>query len=218
MLSLAANAAGAGVWVWRYAGRRGPTLRSREEARAAQFHELAAAHRDVVLVGDSLTDRGEWAELLDRPVANRGIAGDRIADVRARLDDVVALEPRVLLVLIGVNDLLAGASPEAMAAAHAALVAELRRRLSHTRIVVASLLPIRDEVVVRDEHLTAVEIRRANALLQPGVTAAGAEWLDLYPALADATGQLDPRYTTDGLHLSGAGYRAWAERLRPYLP
>ena len=58
----------------------------------------------------------------------------------------------------------------------------------------------------------------ANALIQPGVTAAGAEWLDVYPALADATGQLDPRYSSDGLHLSPAGYRAWAARLRPYLP
>jgi lysophospholipase L1-like esterase len=174
--------------------------------------------RDVVVVGDSLTERGEWWELLDRPVANRGIAGDTVDDVRARLDDVVALEPRVLLVLVGVNDLLAGTSPDTLARRHAALVVELRRRLPRTRIVVESLLPLRDEIVARDETLTSATVRRANELLQRGASDAGAEWLDIHSHLADATGELDARYSSDGLHLSAAGYRAWAAVLRPYLP
>jgi lysophospholipase L1-like esterase len=219
-LSLALNAAAAGIWSWRRIARHGEALPSREAARAAAFHELAApaVHRDVVVVGDSLTERAEWWELLDRPVANRGIAGDTVDRVRARLDDVVALEPRVVFVLVGVNDLLAGATPEALAARHAALVAELRRRLPHARIVVESLLPIRDELVARDAALTTAAIGRANALLARGAGGAGAEWLDVHAHLADASGELDPRYSSDGLHLSAAGYRVWAELLRAQLP
>jgi len=221
-LSLAANLALAGIWVSRRVGRP-PVAPSREQARAELLRELAAPRdlatpRDVVVLGDSLTERGEWWELLDRPVANRGIAGDTVEAVRARLGDVAALAPRVVLVLVGVNDLLAGASPEALATRHAQLVAELRRRLPRARIVVESLLPIRDALVARDAPLTTAALRRANQLLERGAAAAGADWLDVNAHLADATGELDARYSSDGLHLSAAGYRAWAAALVPYLP
>lgn len=220
-LSLALNAALAALWGARYLrSPPAPPLRERERARTEMFHALAAgaAHRDVVVVGDSLTERGEWWELLDRPVANRGVAGDTVEAVRARLDDVAALDPRVVFVLVGVNDLLAGASPEALAARHAALIAELRRRLPSTRIVVESLLPIRDELVALDAELTSATVRRANELCRRGAAAAGADWLDVHSRLTDPGGELDPRYSRDGLHLSGAGYRAWAAALVPYLP
>ena len=139
--SLAVNLAFALVCVSRQIRRQVPDVPSRGQARAALFRELAAgpsAHRDVVVLGDSLTERGEWWELLDRPVANRGIAGDTVENVRARLDDIIALEPRVLFVLVGVNDLLAGASPELLASRHTQLVVELRRRMPRTRVVVSS--------------------------------------------------------------------------------
>ncbi|HEX7842570.1 MAG TPA: GDSL-type esterase/lipase family protein [Kofleriaceae bacterium] len=219
-LSLLANLALALIWASRHIQRvpRGP---SRAEARAELFRGLAAgpaAHAGAIVLGDSLTERGEWGELLGRPVVNRGIAGDTVEGVRARLDDVVALEPRVVFVLVGANDLQAGVPPEALAARHAALVAELHRRLPRTRIVIESLLPIRDELVPRDEPLTTATIRRANELIQRGAAGAGAEWLDVNARLADGTGELDVRYSIDGLHLSAAGYRAWAAVLAPYLP
>ncbi len=218
-LSLALNAVLVGLWVVRQLRPR-PVPGLRERARGDLFHALATGpvtHRDVVVVGDSLTERGEWWELLDRPVANRGVAGDTVAAVRARLDDIVALDPRVLVVGIGVNDLLAGASPEALAARHAALIGELRGRLPRARIIVESLLPIRDELVARDAELTSATVRRANELCRRGAADAGADWLDLHASLADREGELDPRYSSDGLHLSGAGYRAWAAALAPYL-
>jgi lysophospholipase L1-like esterase len=220
-LSLVINLALALAWAARQVRRHAPVHPSREQARAALFHELAtgsSAHRDVVILGDSLTERGEWWELLDRPVANRGIANDTVEDVRARLGDIVALTPRVLFVLVGVNDLLAGMSPEALARHHAALIVELRGRLPSTRIIVESLLPIRDELVAFDEPLATTTVRRANELLQRGAAAAGADWLDVNAHLVDPTGQLDARYSTDGLHLSAAGYHAWALALRPYAP
>jgi lysophospholipase L1-like esterase len=220
VLSLALNAAFVALWGAQHLRSPPPVPALRERARTDLFHALAAGpavHRDAVVVGDSLTERGEWWELLGRPVANRGIAGDTVETVRARLDDIAALDPRVVFVLVGVNDLLAGASPEALAARHAALIAELRRRLPQARIVVESLLPIRDELVALDAELTSATVRRANALCQRGAAAAGADWLDVHSRLTDPGGELDPRYSSDGLHLSGAGYRAWAAALEPYL-
>src|SRR5215510_8213218 len=143
-LSLAVNLTLALIWASWHVRQSAPVAPSREHARAELFRALAAgsaARAGAVVLGDSLTERGEWWELHGRPVANRGIAGDTVEDVRARLGDVVAFEPRVVFVLVGVNDLLAGASPEALATRHAALVVDLCRRLPRARIVVESLLP-----------------------------------------------------------------------------
>jgi lysophospholipase L1-like esterase len=45
----------------------------------------------------------------------------------------------------------------------------------------------------------------------------GAQYVDLWPALADATGALRKEFTPDNLHLLPAGYRAWSGVLRPLL-
>ena len=71
----------------------------------------------VIAFGDSLTAgyrvaEGEgWPErlsvLLGRPILNRGVSGDTTGDALARLErDVLADDPRVVLVCLGGNDML----------------------------------------------------------------------------------------------------------------
>jgi acyl-CoA thioesterase I len=88
---------------------------------AAPDVPAAGAPLHVLLAGDSVTDCGRRADpaglgdgyvrvLADGPlrparVTNRGVGGDRLADLAARWDDdVLAERPDVLSVLIGIND------------------------------------------------------------------------------------------------------------------
>ena len=76
----------------------------------------------LVFAGDSITDAGRdradatslgdgyvrlIAEAVDEDavVVNKGISGDRAVDLAARWDDVLATEPTVLTVYVGVNDM-----------------------------------------------------------------------------------------------------------------
>jgi lysophospholipase L1-like esterase len=45
-----------------------------------------------------------------------------------------------------------------------------------------------------------------------------AEFVDLWPRVAEEDGELSPRFTSDRLHLTEAGYAVWADALRPHLP
>lgn len=45
----------------------------------------------------------------------------------------------------------------------------------------------------------------------------GATYVDLWPTFADPSGAIKKGYARDNLHLTPAGYLAWAEVLRPYL-
>jgi len=183
--------------------------------RADHFHELAISGEkaDVVMFGDSVTEFANWSELLGRPIANRGIAGETVEDLRARVEDVVALRPKVLFILAGMNDLQRGVSPKEVLARYSALLTELRSALPETRIVVQAVLPVRDRWAP-----FADEIAELNELLARYSKNMGATWLDVGPRLADGSGFLAAQNTRDGGHLTGAAYRIWADAVRPLLP
>jgi lysophospholipase L1-like esterase len=55
------------------------------------------------MLGDSITAGTDWASF---DVANRGIPGDTTDGVLGRIDNIVAMHPRCVAVMIGINDLL----------------------------------------------------------------------------------------------------------------
>jgi acyl-CoA thioesterase I len=72
---------------------------------------------NVIAFGDSLTEgyrleKGEgWPEqlaaIVGRPILNRGVSGNTTGDALARLErDVLAEDPRIVLVCLGGNDML----------------------------------------------------------------------------------------------------------------
>ena len=91
--------------------------------RRSLFEKLPVTSKDIVFLGNSITDGGEWNELLANPrVKNRGISGDRSSWMLDRLDPIVGGQPRKLFLLIGTNDLAAGVSPDEIVANVARLI------------------------------------------------------------------------------------------------
>ena len=45
----------------------------------------------------------------------------------------------------------------------------------------------------------------------------GLTYIDLWQFLADKNGKLNRRYTNDGLHLTGPGYKSWTNGIKQYL-
>ena len=85
--------------------------------RAWPITNAAPSGSNVIAFGDSLTqgyrlDPGQgWPEqlsaLIGRPILNRGVSGDTTGDALARLErDVLADDPRIVLVCLGGNDML----------------------------------------------------------------------------------------------------------------
>lgn len=187
------------------------------EARADHLAQLPLPPHAIVLVGDSLTERAEWRELLGRgDVFNRGIGGDTAAGVRARLAPLLKTPPRALILMIGINDLEAGRSIDEVRADVDATVAEVQRASPTTKIVIASVLPMRD--VGRGLGVAQEQVAALNRALEAVSAARSVEFLDLRPSLTDPQGALAAEVTKDGVHLNGAGYARWADRLRPLLP
>ncbi len=193
-------------------------------ARESLFEAMArpAPGSSIVFLGDSLTEYCEWTELLGIQVMNRGIAGDTTADVLGRLDAVLALRPKTVLLMSGTNDALLGVDLDVAAANYLEIVRRIHASDPSTVIFAESVPPVlpsspmfkqsgRRSGIEVNEYVQSMNRRIQSLARDNSVT-----YIDLFDDLA-AGGKLKPDYTVDGVHLSGHGYEVWKRRILPLL-
>jgi len=182
-----------------------------EFKRAQLFKALPAPTGKVVLFGDSITEGGFWSGWLPgMPTANRGIGGDTVAQLTARVDSAID-SPRAVSVLAGTNDLVRSDSKDAdsIGSRFRELIAQIRQRDADVPLLINSVMPRGAKYI---DTITTI-----NGHYREIARDFDAEYLDLWPALATPSHTLRKEFTPDGLHLNGEGYRAWAAVLRPAL-
>jgi lysophospholipase L1-like esterase len=176
-----------------------------------------------VLLGDSLTSAFPAARLPQRwRWLNQAISGETTAGVLRRVPDLAGLEPEVIFLAIGINDVLRGIDDRRVLDNHRAIAQRVRRQHPRSRLVVQSLLPHRGELAIwegrdRLNRAPAARLRALNEQLRQLAIAQGAQYLDLYDLFVDEQGRLDERLTTDGLHLSLAGYDVWRGAIAAFV-
>jgi lysophospholipase L1-like esterase len=185
--------------------------------------EAVAANKPprlTVLAGDSLS---MWfpTKLLptDRTWLNQGISGETSAGLLKRLQLFDRTRPDTVFVMIGINDLLRGASDEGIADNLRQIVRDLRWAHPKAQIVVQSILPHSAEQTTwenRDRLLTIPNsrIRDINRRFQDIANAENVLYLDLYSMFVDADGNLPIELSTDGLHLNDRGYLVWRSAMQ----
>jgi len=191
-------------------GKTDRTTTALYQSRLDYFRQFPAVG-DLVFVGDSLTEFGEWAEHFpEYRVANRGIGNDHTVGLGQRLDALGDLSRSTVILTIGVNDVLAlKSTPSDIIARYKAIVAELKLRSK--AVVVQSTVPV-----------TAPVDTAANSSFEEIDTAMqsfcrdNCTYLDL-AVLRGQDGSLRSDMTIDGIHLNGTGYLAWAKVLREHL-
>lgn len=180
----------------------------------SQF-DLPSTRHGIVFLGDSITEGGHWNELLQNPEAiNRGIGGNTTADVLARLQQIYPLQPRQLFLMIGINDLNRGVPVAETLENYRRLFDGLATHLPHTQVLVQSVLPVNDDWFF---DVDGADILRINRFLKEEAGRRGHVFVDLYPAFSDERGQLLRTLSNDGIHLLGAGYALWRDRIAALL-
>lgn len=156
----------------------------------------------IVMLGDSITEQGDWTELLpDWPVVNAGRSGYTTAQLVPVAAEVASRSPDTVFVLTGTNDIRDGHPPEWTSARLTELVGQITRVSPETEIVVQTVPPRDDRP---DEASATADAIAATA------SSGGLTMLDLHSAFDDGSGRFRAEETTDGIHLSDAGYERWA--------
>jgi lysophospholipase L1-like esterase len=214
--SVVINCAGAAYGVYRLIARSKEHAIGYAPARTSQLKTLAVTRGSLDMLGDSLTDWGEWNELLPNANAlNRGVSGDTLDELHARVEPLVRPKPRRLALMIGINDLSEGRSPETIATSYARLLERIRTLTPETVIFVQSVLPVNQDLY--RGGIDNDDVNELNRRLKTLARQSGCRWVDVASSLADGAGQLDRKHTLDGLHLNGSGYQRWAKLLAASL-
>ena len=182
--------------------------------RASLLRSLPSTEGKIVMLGNSLNNNAPWAELIPLDyVLNRGISGDVIDGVCQRLDELENDNPVKIFLMTGTNDLIN--EPDIAAVKvwerYEHLLREIRRMYPGTILYVQSILLLNPKTKFYEGfNEKAAEI---NKLLSAGMDRYDYFYLDIAEKLSDANGDLDARYTTDGIHLSATGYFVWCTEL-----
>ncbi len=179
----------------------------------------AATEKDqgaLVFLGDSITQG--WPDLQKYfpgvKIANRGISGDTTRGMLIRLkEDVLALKPSGIVMLMGTNDLEELAEPETIAANVASIIRALKSHNSKMPIILCQIFPSSES-----KTRPTAKIQATNKLLLESVKGdSQITVLDTFKLYANEAGDAKLEEFPDLLHLNQVGYDKWAASLRPVL-
>ncbi len=202
--------------------------------RMMKLAEKSPEKFNIVFVGDSITKKwldvsgGLWAKHfgdVESPLyaLNLGVPGDRSEHVLHRLKsksdgglgnlDDSKIDPKVIVLMIGTNNLFPPHTAEQISGGIAAVVNRLRELRPNAAFILCSIIP---------SHNPATDARQvipANRTLPALADRMGekVQFLDLYPKFLNDEGKKEVSYYVDGLHLNENGYQVWFRELKPAL-
>ncbi len=180
----------------------------------AKVPPAAKNENRVVFLGDSITDGWNLAEYFpDQPYINRGISGQTTPQMLIRFrPDVIALKPKVVVILAGTNDIAGNTGPmtNEMIQDNYASMAELARA-NGIKIVFASVLPVHDYGKTKvTERRSPEQILQLNQWIKNYCAENGYVHLDYFSKMVDDKGMLRIELANDGLHPNAEGYKLMA--------
>jgi lysophospholipase L1-like esterase len=168
----------------------------------------AAGEDRVVFMGDSITEGWKIGESFPgKPYINRGISGQTTPQMVLRFrQDVIALKPKVVVILAGTNDIAGNTGPETLEQmeGNLASMAELAAA-NRIRVVLCSVLPAFD-FPWRPGRTPAPKVLELNAWMKAYAAEKGHVYVDYHAAMKDQRDGLPATLSKDGVHPLTAGY------------
>ncbi|AXK48154.1 lipolytic protein [Aliarcobacter trophiarum LMG 25534] len=161
---------------------------------------------EIMMLGDSITDEGEWSELWGKTVQNRGISGDTTSGVLDRLYTINPNTKRVFI-MIGVNDIMRGYSEDLVFENYKKIVKFFQEK--NIEVIIQATLYIGES---RKQDFNP-KIQRLNHKLEEFAKNSKTIFINLNPTLAPQKTLLK-EFTKDDLHLNGEAYKVWIKTLK----
>ncbi len=188
-------------------------LQIAQKTKQSIFEIMPTDSTDILFIGDSHIEYCYWAELFPTAkIKMRGLAGDVIQGVSARLDEALSPMPSQIFLMIGTNDLYYGHSTDQLLTDYEALIQKIKQKAPESRIYIHSIPPSLGQT-----RLSNKDIKACNAKLHEIAENHALVYINIFDILKDPNGKLNAELTYDGLHLNGKGYRIWKEALEKHI-
>ncbi|MCC6288478.1 MAG: alpha/beta fold hydrolase [Chitinophagaceae bacterium] len=173
--------------------------------------------KNIVMLGNSLTEGGHWESLLQRnDVANRGIGSDVTEGYINRIKDVFEITPKICFVEGGVNDLARQVPQKIIISNLATLIDTLRSE---------NIIPVLNTVTYVADNYRWLEpdtfnssIKKLNRAITTLAKKKKVMLIDLNGKITDGTYLLKKYAVEDGIHYTAETYRLWAKEIMKITP
>ena len=177
----------------------------------AQLGSPLEHEKRVVFMGNSITEG--WSVLFPeffegKPYVNRGISGQTTPQMLVRFRaDVIALEPKVVLILAGINDIAGNTGPAdvTMITNNIMSMAELAQS-NDIHVIICSILPAKN-FPWNPGMNPPPKILAVNTIIEKFANDNGIIYLDYYSSMVDEDNALKKEYGYDGVHPNKKGYQ-----------
>ena len=193
------------------------------QTKYRELNQVSVLEPDIIFIGDSIVEYYPLQELFgtEKTIVNRGIRGYQTRLLLENLDAHLygdAVDQIVLL--IGTNDIGKDVPMNDALDNLERVIQSIVRDYPLSQIKLLSILPVNEgEKYKQTVYIrTNEKIREWNQAYEALASAyMQVDFVPIYDSLTDTEGQLKSAYTTDGLHLSVAGYQALSEALKGVL-
>ena len=194
---------------------RGNGIVSLKKSRTSHLNTLTIPTGKIIMLGNSITAEGEWAELFQNTnIINRGVIGDGTGDILERLEPIIASQPRKIFLLIGVNDLMFLPLSK-IEDFYEKIVARIVSETPTTQLYLESILPIHNDL--RRNGMKNEDIDALNKAIEQLANNYHLTYIDLNSKLKNTEGSLRQELSLDGIHLNGEGYLILKKNLEAFI-
>lgn len=193
------------------------------QTKYRELNQISVIDPDIIFIGDSIIEYYPLQELLgtSKTIVNRGIRGYQTGLLLDNLDaHLYGDAVDQIVILIGTNDIGKDIPMSQTLTNLESVIQTISRDCPLSQIKLVSILPVNEgedfkqTVYIR----TNEKIKAWNQAYQNLASAyMQVEYIPVFDSFLDEAGQLKPTYTTDGLHLSIAGYQVLSNELKDYL-
>jgi lysophospholipase L1-like esterase len=206
-----------------------PVSRTDMNSAIAHFQLLQKAAKggiDVYFEGDSITRRwgtsdeawkanlANWtANFYGWNAADFGWGVDNCQNILWRLKngELEGVNPKVIVLLAGTNNIGEGESADDVARGVAAIIKTCRQKAPKATIILTAIFPRNDNMAYPPT------IQAVNERLMHLADGKKVRFLNVNSGLSDANGKLFDGMTVDNLHPTVKGFQVWADGLKPML-
>ena len=181
----------------------------------------AKGENRVVFMGNSITQG--WKEthpnfFSENPFIDRGISGQTTPQMLIRFrQDVIALQPKVVVILAGTNDIAGNTGPSTleMIMDNLSSMADVANA-NKIKVILCSVLPAYDYPWKKGMEPN-IKIPKLNKMIKAYCEKKGFYYLDFFSKMNDGNNGMINELTTDGVHCTAKGYDKMESMVKPAI-
>lgn len=188
-------------------------IRTKYKQLYKQFENEEPFKKGIVFLGDSTINFFKHENYFENNnIINRGIPGDTTSGVINRLEQIIKIDPEIIIISIGSNDILLKRTTTEIVQSILKIKYMLNEQLPDAKVYLLSLIPVLDDKEITNYNYLS---NRNNDIIDEINNNLNifTNIIDVSGCLKDDNNNLNKLYTYDGVHLNDKGYLIFSREL-----